>query len=462
MSIFFLVGLFDLWSGLAIILANAAGAYALATHVKSPYMPWLAFIFLMGFMSVSHLYRQTATAQGQIDITGAQMVLVMKLTGFCWNISDGTKPISQLDSYQQSRALKSPPSVLDFLGFVFFFPSLFAGPAFDYAEYQRWLETSMFDLPPGTDPSKAPVTRKSRRIPRSGTPSAWKAVAGLAWILAFLQFSKSYNEGVVLGDSYLQYGFPRRVWLLHMLGFTTRMKYYGVWALTEGACILTGMGYKGIDPHTGKADWSRLVNVKPWGVELAQNTHAYLGNWNINTNNWLRNYVYLRVTPQGQKPGFGATMATFVTSAFWHGFFPGYYLSFILGSFLQNIAKSKPPLVSTLSHADLKTDVETHRCSPPFASILHVCRRQASPGSKALLRHRHLFHHPDRLFIHCLVIHTAQHWRMSQGLVTRILLLHHRYGVMLALPAHAWQAVVTASRQAISDASCTNGCRFGR
>jgi lysophospholipid acyltransferase len=83
-----------------------------------------------------------------------------------------------------------------------------------------------------------------------------------------------------------------------------------------------------------------LRNVSPWGVESAQNTRAYLGNWNINTNNWLRNYMYLRVTPRGKKPGFRASMATFVTSAFWHGFYPGYYLSFVLASFVQTVAKS--------------------------------------------------------------------------------------------------------------------------
>jgi len=128
--------------------------------------------------------------------------------------------------------------------------------------------------------------------------------------------------------------------MLYMLGFSSRLKYYGVWALTEGACILSGLGYKGVDPVTHKVSWDRLRNVSPWGVESAQNTRAYLGNWNINTNNWLRNYIYLRVTPKGKKPGFRASMATFVTSAFWHGFYPGYYLAFVLASFIQTVAKN--------------------------------------------------------------------------------------------------------------------------
>jgi lysophospholipid acyltransferase len=220
-----------------------------------------------------------------------------------------------------------------------FFPGLMAGPAFDYIEYTKYISTSMFDLPPGTDPAKAPPTRKKRRIPRSGTPALIKAATGTLWIVAFLQLGGIYTSDFLLSDEYLKYGFLRRVWVLHMFGFMNRCKYYGVWALTEGACILSGIGYAGIDPKTGKANWDRLVNVKPLELELAQNTRGYLGAWNINTNHWLRTYMYLRVTPKGKKPGFRASMATFLTSAFWHGFYPGYYYAFVLASFVQTVAK---------------------------------------------------------------------------------------------------------------------------
>ena len=199
----------------------------------------------------------------------------------------------------------------------------------------------MFDVPKGVDPSKAPPTRKKRRIPRSGTPAMMKAITGLVWIFLFLKFSAWYTAELILGDHYLQYGFLRRVWILEMFGFTTRLKYYGVWSLTEGACILSGLGYNGLDPKTSVPRWNRLQNVNPWGIESAQNSRAYLENWNINTNNWLRNYMYLRVTPKGKKPGFRASLATFVTSAFWHGFYPGYYLAFLLAAFVQTVAKSK-------------------------------------------------------------------------------------------------------------------------
>lgn len=340
-SLFYIVGLFDLWDGLRTILYSAAGTYAIAYYVDGSLMPWIGFIFLMGHMSISHVYRQILDDAQVIDITGAQMVLVMKLSSFCWNIHDGRQPQDQLSDSQKYSAITKFPNIVDYLGYVLFFPSLFAGPSFEYVDYRRWLDTTLFEVPPGTDPSKVPLTRKKRKIPRSGIPALKKAIIGLVWIFLFLQLASQFTIQWVVSDTFMKYSFPRRVWSIYMLGLATRLKYYGVWSLTEGACIMSGLGYNGFDPQSGKVFWNRLENVNPYSLETAQNSYGYLGSWNKNTNHWLRNYVYLRVTPKGKKPGFRASMATFATSAVWHGFYPGYYLTFVLGSFIQTAAKSK-------------------------------------------------------------------------------------------------------------------------
>ncbi|KAI0603249.1 MBOAT, membrane-bound O-acyltransferase family-domain-containing protein [Biscogniauxia sp. FL1348] len=339
-GLFYLVGLYSLWSGVRTLLIASGGTYALAYYLRtSPYMPWIAFVFLMGHMAANQLARQFGDNSAAVDITGAQMVLLMKLSAFAWNVADGTLPEDQLSDFQKDRRIVELPNLLDYAGYVLFFPSLMAGPAFDYNEYRRWIDCSMFDVPASIDPAKKPPTRKKRKIPRSGTPAMWKLASGLTWIYLFLNCSKWYSSDVLFTDRYMTYSFVRRVFILHMVGLTTRMKYYGVWSLAEGSCILAGLGYNGVDPITGKVSWNRLQNINPWGVESAQNSRAYLENWNMNTNKWLRYYIYLRVTPRNRKPGFRASLATFVTSALWHGFYPGYYLTFVLASFVQTAAK---------------------------------------------------------------------------------------------------------------------------
>lgn len=306
-------------------------------------MPWIAFVYLMGHMAINHIWRQIVDDPSVVDITGVQMVLVTKLTSFCWNVHDGRQPQKDLSETQKYAAIKEMPGLLDYAAYVLFFPSLFVGPACEYMDYKRWIDTTLFDIPPGTDPSKAPPTHKQRRIPRSGTPAMKKAVSGVIWLLLYIIFRGKFDPSLLLKDEFESLPFLRRVFLLHMVGFVARWIYYSVWSLSEGACILTGLGYNGFDPHTGQAHWNHLENVNPVGLETAQNPYLYVGSWNKNTNHWLRSYVYLRVTPKGKKPGFRATLATFVTSAFWHGLYPGYYLTFVLGSVIQVTAKSTFP-----------------------------------------------------------------------------------------------------------------------
>ncbi|KAK5950457.1 Lysophospholipid acyltransferase [Knufia fluminis] len=336
-ALFYLIGLFDLWAGLRTILWSAGGVYAIAYYIDGSLMPWIAFVWLMGHLSANHIIRQRLNDPSTVDITGMQMVMVMKLSAFAWNVHDGRIKRDLLTDAQKEKAIYKVPGFLDYTAYVLFFPSLFTGPAFDFNDYKKYIETTMFQVKPG---EVAPPTRKGRHIPRSGTPATWKLVEGLAWIFLYLQLSGLYYAGFVLEDKYWSYSFPRRVWYLYALGFTSRLKYYGVWTITEGGCIMTGLGYNGVDPKSGKAKWDRLSNVWPMGIESAQNAKGYLEHWNKNTNHWLRNYVYLRVTPKGQKPGFRATLTTFGTSAFWHGFYPGYYLTFVLGAFVQTVAKN--------------------------------------------------------------------------------------------------------------------------
>jgi lysophospholipid acyltransferase len=79
MALFYLVGIFDLWDGLWTLGISAATAYIMAAYIKDPIMPWMAFVVLMGHMSINHLHRQALGENGTVDITGAQMVLVMKV-----------------------------------------------------------------------------------------------------------------------------------------------------------------------------------------------------------------------------------------------------------------------------------------------------------------------------------------------------------------------------------------------
>jgi len=89
-----------------------------------------------------------------------------------------------------------------------FFPSLFAGPAFDFREYQRWIDCTMFDVvAPDT---KRGGTKRKRKIPKSHVPATWKAVFGILWIVAFVKLGAIYTTEFMLSDEAMTYSFLRR------------------------------------------------------------------------------------------------------------------------------------------------------------------------------------------------------------------------------------------------------------
>lgn len=78
-SLFICTGIFSLWTGFLTLVGTSMATYYLAANFKNPLMPWVAFAALMAHMLYLHAYRELFPRPGVVDITGAQMVLVMKV-----------------------------------------------------------------------------------------------------------------------------------------------------------------------------------------------------------------------------------------------------------------------------------------------------------------------------------------------------------------------------------------------
>lgn len=72
----------------------------------------------MADLTATHLYRNLAGVPiTEIEVSGPQMVIVMKLATFAWNVHDGRRPVGDLDQTQKATAIKEVPGLLEFLGF---------------------------------------------------------------------------------------------------------------------------------------------------------------------------------------------------------------------------------------------------------------------------------------------------------------------------------------------------------
>ncbi|ORZ37258.1 MBOAT, membrane-bound O-acyltransferase family-domain-containing protein [Catenaria anguillulae PL171] len=311
-------------------------------------IPYLAWTVVLSHMSFSHLRRQWTDWGGyKFDHTAPQMVMVLKLTSAAWAVHDyyvsrmakRAGKDAHLSSRQRAMAIPVP-SLLEFAAYIFYFGGLFVGPAFEIAEFRRFVSGDMFlegaatsalaaaeDASAALDRGAAPAyvvgqiartptpSRVTPRVPNPTLPMLRALLTSIVFMGGVVTLSERYAFSRLLTPAYLapitSVGtLVRRFWRLQLSGFAARQQYYSVWLLAEGSCILAGLGFKGV-----------------------------IDNWNMGTASWLKHSVYLRLTPPGTRPTALTTIATYATSAIWHGFYPGYYLTFISGALITETAK---------------------------------------------------------------------------------------------------------------------------
>lgn len=101
-----------------------------------------------------------------------------------------------------------------------------------------------------------------------------------------------------------------------------RFKYYSAWKIGILSVHISHLSY---NPAT--QDYTKIDHCKVAIIEGSPHIREKIGNWNIMVQEWLRKCVYERV---GFKSRFAKQLYVFMVSAFWHGFYAGYYFSFFL------------------------------------------------------------------------------------------------------------------------------------
>ncbi|KAI9593389.1 MBOAT, membrane-bound O-acyltransferase family-domain-containing protein [Syncephalis fuscata] len=316
------------WIGLIHLSTAAVATYFLAGTIKHKMMPQLIMILTMLHLSYTHICRMDDdSAYSQADFSAAHMILVIKLTSFAFNVQDGRQDEKQLNEHQKEKRITEMPSLLEYMGYIFYFGSFLVGPACEFTDYRNFCTMEMFK-------TKGKIHRPS------GLLESFKCLAqSIISVGLLVGCDPLFSIKYCLTEDYQHSSLLYKLSYLQMAGALARFKYYFIWKLSEGVCVLTGLAFNGYDAH-GKILWNRVSNVRIKDCELAESSRELMDSWNIGTNRWLRHYVYMRLVKPGQKSTFVATFATYIISAIWHGFYPGYYLTFASGAIVTTTART--------------------------------------------------------------------------------------------------------------------------
>lgn len=262
-------------------------------------------VLAMAVLAGGHLYRQVTDYLGwTLDWTLVAMVTTQKVMGLAYNVQDAHDDGATAE--QKLRSVAEVPSLLEFLGFILFPGNVIIGPGFEYTDYKAFAEGIKVSPPPYA-------------------AAAWRLFQGLFFFVAHTAIATKYPCGELLGSKeFFQTGSWMYRYVVIWIGLVgVRFKYYFGWKIAEGAGCMGGLGYNGVDKTTGQHRWDRLENIDVLAYETSQSLRTSSQNWNKTTNKWLRRYVYDRA------PASVNLYLTYLISAFWHGFYPGYYMFFL-------------------------------------------------------------------------------------------------------------------------------------
>eukprot|EP01111_Echinosteliopsis_oligospora_P010534 TRINITY_DN3300_c0_g1_i1.p1 TRINITY_DN3300_c0_g1~~TRINITY_DN3300_c0_g1_i1.p1 ORF type:complete len:506 (-),score=121.04 TRINITY_DN3300_c0_g1_i1:13-1530(-) len=283
------------------------------------------FGFIFGYMTLAHIYRMYVDYLAwTMDFSSPQMMLTLKLTALAWSYHDGVAPDGELLIEHSKRKITRLPSLLELYGYVYFFPTFFSGPPIEIHDYLSYINLSRFKESPAG----------KGKIPSTIEPFLW-CLAKAFGVLPFVVLSGMYTPREMLTPEWNTLPLWYKLGKMHILASLCRFKYYFAWSMSETACVASGMSFNGVDKE-GKAKWDRCTNVIITKIEFGQNIRDFSTYWNIYTSAWLKNYVYTRIK---HKNPMVPTLATYLTSAFWHGFYPGYYFFFMGIGFLTEAAR---------------------------------------------------------------------------------------------------------------------------
>ncbi|XP_062985848.1 lysophospholipid acyltransferase 1 [Elgaria multicarinata webbii] len=294
-----------------------------------------SFVAAMGYLTLCHISRIYIFHYGILttDFSGPLMVVTQKITTLAFQVHDRIgRKAEELTTEQNQLAIKTRPSLLEYLSYQLNFMSIIAGPCSNYKDYVAFIEGRHVRM------KLLEVNWKKRGHDKLPDPSPLGAVlhklcVTLVSLLLFLTLTKNFPVTYIVDKQFIsKTSFLSRLGFLYVVMQASKPKYYFAWTLADVINNAAGYGFSGVDER-GNFHWNLLSNLNIRKIEMATSFKMYVENWNIQTTAWLKRVCYDRA------PRY-PTALTFLLSALWHGVYPGYYFTFVTGIFMTLAARA--------------------------------------------------------------------------------------------------------------------------
>lgn len=323
----------------AIHLAGLPAICYIVIRTQDPrVMQRMVLVVAFTYLSCIHLHRQIYDyGSYTLDITGPLMVITQKVTSLAYSIHDGLgRQDNEMTKNQKYYMVSKVPSPLEYFSYVLHFQALMAGPILFYVDYINFIDGTNLLVPKPTPSGNLDNNSNSRNVVIEPSPCivvVKKVLSSLFCAVIFIKLIPMFHIQTIKDDEFVvNTGLAYKFWYLFVCTALVRFKYYHAWLFADAICNNSGLGFNGYNAD-GSARWDLISNIDIIKFEFSTSMRESIEAWNMGTNRWLRMIVYERVKTRG-------TILTYALSALWHGFYPGYYITFATGALFTLSART--------------------------------------------------------------------------------------------------------------------------
>lgn len=237
------------------------------------------------------------------------MVMMQRLTYVGFSYHDGGRKREELSEDQLDNMIDKKPTIVEYFSYVFSFYSVLTGPTCTYIQYN--------DFMTGKNIEKH-LAKGKQELPSNSMVVVRKAAVSIVCLLVSLVGGMFDLDEVILNPLLR---FPQRFMYIVIFCFVIRCKYYFIWMIIESVSNLAGLGFNGFD-ESGTPKWDLVSNIDILEFEFGP-FQKRIVIFNSLTALWLRRVGYERIKKHRY-------IITYLMSVIWHGFYPGYYLFYIV------------------------------------------------------------------------------------------------------------------------------------
>lgn len=291
------------WKEIVFAMCSLLIFYILSRQCTSPTITFRMNFLTLLYLCTIHIYRMMYYyKENRFDINYVMTIVVPKQIYFNWYIHD----IFNDQQMKTADKVKAIPSFFDYCSYTMNFIGALVTPVYSYPEYDSFIKQNY---------KKDRV--KKREISK-------KLVLIAVFLAIFIWGGINSDYTLLETPEFANLTLFYKLFHIFIQGILIRVRFYIVWVLVELTTVIANL-------RSELEEYNTFVKcINPEVLEFGNNSKIKIDNWNISIQRWLKRCFYNRIMSFTQWNQTKTAFAVFAASAFWHGLYPTYYLSFFL------------------------------------------------------------------------------------------------------------------------------------